>query len=116
MCSKGEGCHSTKIRAAPAHSPEEIGVVLFGGGQDAAVGEDDSNREQVVDCQAVFTAQPSETAAERESGNPSMVDSTFRKLESDKKSKRLGTYRQQRRDRILQTLRPHATRVHHPQP
>ena len=54
--------------------PEQVRVVGVAGGDDPPVGEDDLGRLEVVDGHAVLAHEPTQTAAERQSGDPRRGD------------------------------------------
>ena len=56
--------HDPEVAAAAAHGPEEVGVLLRVGGDDAAVGQHHLDAEQVVDGQAVGAREVADAAAQ----------------------------------------------------
>jgi hypothetical protein len=61
--------HDAEVSAAASQTPEEILVLVVGGHDDAAVGENHVGRHQVVARHPVPASQPSEPAAEGEPGD-----------------------------------------------
>src|SRR5262245_44080497 len=71
-----EGRSNSEVTAAAANGPEEIGVLVGRGAADGSVGHDHFHRFQVVEGETVFRHQPSEAAAERQSGNAGRTNNT----------------------------------------
>src|SRR5215216_7296425 len=69
-----EGRNDAEVRARSAEAPEELGLLVFARGDQAAVRGDELDRAQVVDRKAVATLEPSHAAAEREPGDAGMRD------------------------------------------
>ena len=64
-----EAGDDAEIAAAAAQRPEQVGVLLLAGGDEAAVGEHDIGLEQIVDGQAIFARQIAVPAAQRQAGD-----------------------------------------------
>src|SRR6266536_4438216 len=64
-----------EVPPAPAQRPEELGVFVLAGGDDAAVGGDDFRGQQVVERQTVRRAQMADAAAERQAGDARVAES-----------------------------------------
>ena len=64
-----EAGHDAEIAAAAAQGPQQVGILLLAGGDEAAVGQHDIGLEQIVDGQAVFARQIAVAAAQRQAGN-----------------------------------------------
>lgn len=68
----------TEVSAAAADRPEEIGVLVLGGPQDAPVGHDDLRRDQVVHREAALPGQPAHPAPEGEPADAGVADHPHR--------------------------------------
>ena len=78
MGAKQETGHDAEVPAAAAQSPEKVGVVRFGGGDETAVGQNHVRLDQTVDREAVLAAEVAMTAAERETGDAGCRDDSER--------------------------------------
>jgi hypothetical protein len=73
-----------EISAAPPHGPEQIGVLPLVCPYETAVGCDDIHRQKVIDRHPMLAREPSETSAERETGN------TGRGIDAERRGKSEG--------------------------
>ena len=64
-----EAHHHAEIATATAQRPEEIGVFGFTGVDQPAIGGYDVGGHQIVDAEAMGTAQPADAAGERQARN-----------------------------------------------
>src|SRR6516165_9231170 len=69
-----ERSDDTKVAAAAAQTPEEIGVLVWADGQKFTLGGDEVGGEQVVAAEAVLAHQPAEHATQSEAGNAGRRD------------------------------------------
>lgn len=64
MSAVGEFGGDAEIRSGAADGPEEVGVRVFGDGDDLARCEGEACAEEIIDGEAVLSRQPTDTAAE----------------------------------------------------
>ena len=64
-----EARDDAEVAAAAAQRPQQVGVLLLAGGDEAAIGKHDIGLEQIVDGQAVFARQVAMPAAQRQARN-----------------------------------------------
>src|SRR5207248_1245049 len=64
-----EGGDHAEVAAAAADCPEQVGALVLARGRHLCRRQHDLRGEQVVDCQAVLSHQPSDAAPEREAGD-----------------------------------------------
>src|SRR6478752_3290297 len=70
MQAKLERTHYPEIAAAAAEGPEQIGIFGFAGAHELALSRHHIGRDQVIGGKPELAAEPSETAAQGESGDP----------------------------------------------
>jgi len=61
-----QGCRHTEIAATTTCGPEQIGVLMLTGGDDASVRQDEVDRQEIVQRQRMLAHQPAEPAAQCE--------------------------------------------------
>ena len=66
-----EGCDDAEVPTTSVERPEEVGIVLFAGGQEATLGCDEIDGNEAIACHSVGSAKPSLTTPEGEPGNAS---------------------------------------------
>ena len=64
-----EAGDDAEVAAAAAQRPQQVGVLLLAGGDEAAIGQHDIGLEQIVDGQAVLARQVAMPAAQRQAGD-----------------------------------------------
>ena len=79
-----EARHDAEVAAAPAHGPEQVGMLALAGRHEAAVGKHHVDFEQVVDRQAVLAREVAGAAAERQPGHAGAPDDTERHREAER--------------------------------
>lgn len=84
MQSKLERCHNTKVSAAASKRPEKIAVIARCRAYQAAIGEDDVGREQVVAAEAVLASQMAMATSECQTANSSGGDDATAQKEEKK--------------------------------
>jgi hypothetical protein len=62
-----EGRDDAEVAATPAQRPEQVGVLVEGRPDEAALGGDHVGGEQVVDGQPVLAHEPADATAQRDS-------------------------------------------------
>ena len=82
MQAEFEARDDPEISAPAANAPVEVGILVGGRVQQAAVGGDDIDRAQVVDREAEAPRQPAESAAERQASDTGMGDGPCRRHEA----------------------------------
>src|SRR5215510_1933763 len=73
-----EICDDTEVAATAAYSPKEIVVLGGTGGYAAAVGKNDFRRKQVVEGEAMFAYEPTESTAKCQSRHAGNGDESTR--------------------------------------
>ena len=76
---KRERGNDAEVAAAPSERPEEVGISILGGGHEAAVGEHDVGRDEIVDGQAERSRQIADASAEREPSDAGRRDDPERR-------------------------------------
>ena len=79
MAAEGEGGDHAEVAAATAQRPEQIGVGLRAGGDEAAVGEHDVGGDQVVHGQAEAPGEVADAAAEGQAADTGGGDEAGRR-------------------------------------
>ncbi len=69
VAAEREGGDDAEVPAAAAQRPEQVGVVVFAGGDERAVGQHHVGGQEVVDGQAEPAGQVADAAAERQAGH-----------------------------------------------
>ena len=72
-----------EVAASALERPQQVGVLVRAGADQAPVGGDDLGRDQVVDAQAMAAAQPADAAAERQAGDAGVRDQAARHREPE---------------------------------
>src|SRR5581483_10762541 len=84
VAAEQERGHHAEVAAAAAHGPEEVPVLARARRDEAAVGQDQVNLEQVVDREPVPARQVSDAAAQREPADAGGRDEPARHREAER--------------------------------
>lgn len=72
-----------EVSATTAHCPEQAGILVRAGDDEAAVGQHHIDCEKIVDGQAVFSRQMAHASAQGQTGNPRRGDDARRHGEAE---------------------------------
>jgi hypothetical protein len=100
-----------EVSASASERPEQVGVLLLGSGDKAAVGEHDVPLDQIVHSEAVLAAKIAMAAAQRESGDAGGRDDPERHGLTEGVGRVIdvaGRAARARPDRLLLWVDPHA--------